>query len=50
MIKKKLSLINIIIFVQYILVNITSIYNIPDDVTKHISLLLLITGYWINPK
>lgn len=50
MIKEKLNIINFVLFVQYILFNITSIYNVPDDITKHISLLLLVIGYWINPQ
>lgn len=44
------KIINILFFLQFILIHITDIYQFSNDVTKHISLLILIIGYFINPQ
>lgn len=44
----KRNIANLLLFTQYILIEITNIYIFSEDVTKFISLILLIIGYWIN--
>lgn len=41
---------NVLLFLQFVLINAMSIYNMSSDLTKHISFLLLLIGYWIDPS
>lgn len=44
----KRNVINILCFLQFLLVGITEIYIFSEETTKLISLLLLVIGYWLN--
>lgn len=50
MTKKQEKILNILLFVQYILINITSIYHLNDNYQQIISTILLIIGYFLNPR
>lgn len=44
----KANVINILLFTQFAISSIMNIYQLTPEMVQHLSLALLLIGYWVN--
>lgn len=46
----KRNIINTLLFIQFVISSVMNIYQLTPEMIQHLSLLLLLIGYWVNTE